>query len=361
MARHQFENENPERPPIDGVGVTRGRDELRREVIWRAASGVRLADDEFGQTHVSDLQHALFVEQKVLGLQVPVDDSAFVQVREALNDTRDIKLRMPLAAMETLAVVCGVQFAAERGLQEEVEGLSAVESLKESNDERGIRHHEDVLLVHDAFLHARLHNKALAQSLHSVRFLCGPVLVEFHRPETAASEQPHLRQILTKDSLLWPVVGVRLGLVTGADHAPTSLPLGAEFLCALDDVLQRPEQHVEGIAVQRQSLGSFRNDGHSGRARLVIQKRALPESLRLVPALARCQSHLLLPALAAYNLPLVENVEGATLLTFLQDNLVFQKVHFSKCLRHRDPLFVQQRLENLHMAQVRRVLRNFLV
>jgi len=64
---------------------------LRRQVLGRAAEGVSLAVDDFGETEVRQLQVAVSVDQHILGFQVSVDDVFAVQVLEDGNDVRGVK------------------------------------------------------------------------------------------------------------------------------------------------------------------------------------------------------------------------------------------------------------------------------
>mmetsp|Transcript_114834 Transcript_114834/g.364971 ORF Transcript_114834/g.364971 Transcript_114834/m.364971 type:complete len:305 (-) Transcript_114834:1490-2404(-) len=205
---HELEGQNAQSPPVDGVGVAKTGDQLRGEVVGGAASRVGLPDDELGQAHVGQLDVALLREQQILGLEVAVDDAALVQVLEGIDRACDVILGVPLAAMEALSVVGGIELATQGGLEEEVEGLRTVESLPEFDHKVRVRHQQDVLLIHHALLHARLDNVALADALHGISVISGLVLVQLHGAEAAAAQEADALQVLAH--------GLLPGLVAGA-------------------------------------------------------------------------------------------------------------------------------------------------
>lgn len=73
-ARQHLVQQRAQRPPVDRAPVARAVQDLRRQVLWRAAEGLcaavrlthaLLAEPEVGETHVAFLR-----QQHVLGLQV---------------------------------------------------------------------------------------------------------------------------------------------------------------------------------------------------------------------------------------------------------------------------------------------------
>ena len=75
-AAQQGVEDDPTRPDVDlGPGVELARDDLRRGVVWRAATRPQELSvcHHVGQAKVSYLDVLLLVQQQVLGLQVAVD------------------------------------------------------------------------------------------------------------------------------------------------------------------------------------------------------------------------------------------------------------------------------------------------
>ena len=75
LPQHELGGEDAQRPPFHRICVALARDELRREVVRRAAGRVSLADDKLREAHVHDLYGAVLRVEHVLGLEVAVVDS----------------------------------------------------------------------------------------------------------------------------------------------------------------------------------------------------------------------------------------------------------------------------------------------
>mmetsp|Transcript_12892 Transcript_12892/g.32512 ORF Transcript_12892/g.32512 Transcript_12892/m.32512 type:complete len:226 (-) Transcript_12892:1436-2113(-) len=206
MPCHQLEGEYTQSPPVDGIRMTGGCDQFRREVIRGATSCVRPADDELGQTHICQLDVPLFREEQVFGLQVAVDDAALVQVIESEDCSCDVIFGMLLAPMESLAVVGGIELSPERRFEEEVKCLGAVVGLMQLDDEDRVCHHQDVFLIHDTLLHARLDNVALAETLHRVCLASLLVLPQIDGAEASATEEPDPGKVLPQNLDLGPIL-----------------------------------------------------------------------------------------------------------------------------------------------------------
>mmetsp|Transcript_90658 Transcript_90658/g.293460 ORF Transcript_90658/g.293460 Transcript_90658/m.293460 type:complete len:292 (-) Transcript_90658:1196-2071(-) len=256
----KLEGEDAQGPPINGMRVPFGCDELWSKVVRGATRRVCLADNHLGKAHVCKLHTALLVEQEVLRLQVSEDDLLRVQVFEGKGRTGHVELRMLLLAPQALSVVGGIKLAAQRQLQEQVEVLLTIVGLKELDNEVGIALQLDILLAHDALLHARLHDVALAQALQCVGLLILDVLNQVHSAEAAAAQQPENLQVLAEDEtkLLLRHTGGNL-----LHNLRSCFPPGVQRL-------QGTDKHVEGGPVDDQSRGRLRRDLDSGLSRLVV-------------------------------------------------------------------------------------------
>mmetsp|Transcript_3577 Transcript_3577/g.10462 ORF Transcript_3577/g.10462 Transcript_3577/m.10462 type:complete len:645 (+) Transcript_3577:453-2387(+) len=354
MPRHELVAQDAQGPPINGIGVSCGGDDLRGEVVGRPASCEGLTDHEFGQPHVRQLDVALIGEQQVLGLEVSVDDSPLMQVLEGINRAGDVVLAVPLAAVQALSVVRGIQLATQGGLKQEVQRLGAVVRLPQLDDEIGIGHHQDVLLVHHAVLHARLDDVPLAKTLHGVGFLCDLVLKELHSAEAAATQQANPDEVLAQD--LVP------GLVRDSRSTWAHRPLarhrgaGAALPLPLDDVLQRPQQQVEGVAVEHKGLRCVGRYLYRSAPRLVVEERAFAEVLGGRAAHAGGQVAHHGAVLLDGNLAVVEDVKGVAGLALLNDKLVAGEVHFHKGLCQLLLLLSEQRRQDGDPVQILGVL-----
>mmetsp|Transcript_2764 Transcript_2764/g.7595 ORF Transcript_2764/g.7595 Transcript_2764/m.7595 type:complete len:471 (-) Transcript_2764:366-1778(-) len=352
MARHHLENQYSQGPPVQGVGVTAGGDEFRGEVIRRTAGRVRLADGKLRKAHVCELEAPELVQQQVLRLQVSVHDAPLVEVLEGEHDASRVELGMSCAAVKAFAVVGGVELAAQGGLHQEVEGLRPVVRHVQPNDERGVRHQQDVLFIHYALLHASLHHVALAEALHGVRLTGHPVLPQLHRAEPPAAEKPDALQVLAVNALaLLPGELSHLGLGGIVLYGASRLLF---WRAPGDDVRQRTEEHIERVPVQNQRLRSLRDNRHRRGSRFVVEKRALAEEMTGV--VGRLHAHLLHVVLRHNHLAVEENVKSAAGLSLLKDDFALLEVHLDQCLCDGRLLLRQQTLKHPHSAEIFDVL-----
>mmetsp|Transcript_34183 Transcript_34183/g.72767 ORF Transcript_34183/g.72767 Transcript_34183/m.72767 type:complete len:230 (+) Transcript_34183:661-1350(+) len=201
MPRQQFESHDADCPPIHCIGVALALDDLRCEVVRRAASSVGLADDELGKTHVRNLDAALVRDQYVLWLEIPVDDMPLVAVVESEDHAGNIELGMSLQPIEALAAISGMKLAPHCRLHKQVERFGAVVRLKKLDDENRVQLEHDVSLPHHALLHAHLHDEALAQGLHCVALAADLVLEELHVAKSTTTEKTDFLQVLLVDPL----------------------------------------------------------------------------------------------------------------------------------------------------------------
>mmetsp|Transcript_137876 Transcript_137876/g.428454 ORF Transcript_137876/g.428454 Transcript_137876/m.428454 type:complete len:674 (+) Transcript_137876:532-2553(+) len=353
VAAEQLEGEDSQRPPVNRVRVPLGGDELRSEVVGGAARGVRLADDHLGQTHVRQLHLAQGVEQQVLRLQVPEDDLLAVQVLERESRAGHVELGAVLPAPQVLLVVSGVELAPKTELKEQVEHLVSVERLVQLDDEGRVAHHLDVLLAHDAGLHAGLHDVALAQAFQGVHLPGLGVLDQVHDAEAAAAEQAQLLEVLADD--------VARALAAAAGVGAHLGDLGRAGLASLLELLKGSEQHVEGCLVDRQERGAVRRDIDGGRARLAGEERPLTEELRLGGAGRGRQLCDLLAVLDDAHRAVDEDVEQVALLALVEDWLVLAEGHLVERLGELLLLIVLERIQELDPVQVLDVLLGHLV
>ena len=73
-------------PPVDRKAMTIGSDNFRRQILRRAAEGVRLSISRLlnlTQAKISQLKVSLVVKQHIFRLQVTVNDSIRMQVTKS--------------------------------------------------------------------------------------------------------------------------------------------------------------------------------------------------------------------------------------------------------------------------------------
>eukprot|EP00968_Pinguiococcus_pyrenoidosus_P002264 scaffold122_cov236-Pinguiococcus_pyrenoidosus.AAC.15 len=95
VARQHLEDENAQGPPVHAEAVALTLNDLRRQVLRRAAERPRLVLHHLGEAEVGDLEEALARQQQVLRLEVSVDDAVVVQVAEGQHDGRGVELGQP--------------------------------------------------------------------------------------------------------------------------------------------------------------------------------------------------------------------------------------------------------------------------
>mmetsp|Transcript_7904 Transcript_7904/g.19224 ORF Transcript_7904/g.19224 Transcript_7904/m.19224 type:complete len:210 (-) Transcript_7904:720-1349(-) len=73
-------HEDAKGPPVDRLAMPLALDDLRRKVLRRPTQGPRPVRDHLRKPEVGDFEVALVVEEKVLRLEVPVNDVVLVEV-----------------------------------------------------------------------------------------------------------------------------------------------------------------------------------------------------------------------------------------------------------------------------------------
>mmetsp|Transcript_102568 Transcript_102568/g.184985 ORF Transcript_102568/g.184985 Transcript_102568/m.184985 type:complete len:214 (-) Transcript_102568:903-1544(-) len=92
LPRLQLVGQDPQRPPINCcvVGV-RKVDHLRRHVVRSPGQSVGLPQDKPGKAHVTELGIAPAIQQRILWLHIPVNNSALVQVLQGCCDAGHVE------------------------------------------------------------------------------------------------------------------------------------------------------------------------------------------------------------------------------------------------------------------------------
>lgn len=126
-------------------------DDLWCEVLWRATVGISARaclirlEALLRKPEVRDLYVPFVVEQHVLRLQVPVDDSILVEAAEGLDELCCVEACAPLAKFLVLPQMVE-QFTAVQKVHHEVELGRCLESVVQLHDEWTVDLFEDVSL-----------------------------------------------------------------------------------------------------------------------------------------------------------------------------------------------------------------------
>lgn len=91
VARVHFVNQDPEGPPVDGLGVAFVKQNLWRDVLGGSANGVGAFLNHLGKPVVYELQVAVVRNHNIFRLQVSVNDVLAVHVLEHTRNLRTIK------------------------------------------------------------------------------------------------------------------------------------------------------------------------------------------------------------------------------------------------------------------------------
>lgn len=97
--------QHAQRPPVDRLVVALAEDDLRREVLGRAAQRPRAPFHPLGKAEIGHLQVAFRIDEQIFRFKVAVDDLQVVQVLEGEHDLGGVEARMRLAEFSHFAQV----------------------------------------------------------------------------------------------------------------------------------------------------------------------------------------------------------------------------------------------------------------
>mmetsp|Transcript_31684 Transcript_31684/g.69278 ORF Transcript_31684/g.69278 Transcript_31684/m.69278 type:complete len:328 (-) Transcript_31684:764-1747(-) len=103
VAREHLVDKDAQRPPVDCLAMPLGEDDLRRQVLGRAAQCPGAVLDALGEAKVGHFAVAVPVEQQVLRLQVAVKDRERVQMFEHQSDLGGVEARRVVREAPRLA------------------------------------------------------------------------------------------------------------------------------------------------------------------------------------------------------------------------------------------------------------------
>uniref|UniRef100_A0A182Q467 Uncharacterized protein n=1 Tax=Anopheles farauti TaxID=69004 RepID=A0A182Q467_9DIPT len=183
VAGRHLVHEHTERPPVDRLVVALAQDDLRREILGRAAQRPGSALDALREPKVRHLQVALRVDQQILRLQIAVDQIEIVQVLEREHDLGGVEARVRLGEPADLAQV-REHLAARHVLQHHVQVRVVLEVELETDQERERDRLKDALLVQRVLDLLQLHHLLFVQDLHRVSLvdLCCTIMTRPNDP-----------------------------------------------------------------------------------------------------------------------------------------------------------------------------------
>eukprot|EP00968_Pinguiococcus_pyrenoidosus_P022248 scaffold3100_cov248-Pinguiococcus_pyrenoidosus.AAC.3 len=189
--------QHTQRPVVHRPVVAVVADELRRQVVRRAAQGEGLGAgrQDLRQAEVHDLDVAVGVQHQVLRLDVSVRDAVRVHVRQRQQHAGHVEAGGGLLEVSALAQV-REQLSTLQQLQHEEDAAGGGEGAVQADDEGVPAHLQDDLLVVDALLQPVLHDGLLALGLESKRLLRGLATANAHHAEGAVAQQAQHVELL---------------------------------------------------------------------------------------------------------------------------------------------------------------------
>jgi len=156
-------------PPINREPMTHIRQNLRCDVVRRAAESLRLLSslEHFSETEIGEAEVAVLVHEDVFGFEVAIDDLLFVEVADSHDHLHRIKLHSLLVEAMVFAEVAEQLTATHESHHEEYLGVG-LEYVFHADEEGMISHEQniflklgslDLIVIQDSVLSQRLHRK----------------------------------------------------------------------------------------------------------------------------------------------------------------------------------------------------------
>lgn len=181
-------DEDTQTPPVDGLAVALGANDLGGQVIGGAAHGPRNVGHFLGKAKIDELDVTIRIEQNVLRLQVAVRNIALVQVLERHDDLGRIKPDGVL--IKPLLLAQNAEHLAARDVFHDKEEVGVVlEGVPETDKERMVDIVEDRLFVVDVLRLAQLHDLLLFQGLDGTVAAGELAAGEMHSAKVACAER----------------------------------------------------------------------------------------------------------------------------------------------------------------------------
>lgn len=164
--RH-FVDEHSERPPVHRFIVALAQNDLRRQILGRAAQRPGPSLHAFRKPEIRHLQVALVVDQQVLRLQIPIDQVQIVQILKGEHNLGGIEARMGLREAADLAQM-REHLTARHVLEDHVEIGVVLEVILEADEKRKGDGLQDAFLVQRVLDLLEFDDLLLVEDLHCV-------------------------------------------------------------------------------------------------------------------------------------------------------------------------------------------------
>lgn len=92
VSREHFEEKDAQRPPVDGLVVTFGRDDLWRKVVWSTAESPCDIGNPLCESEICDFEVSVCAEKDVLWLEISVHEAVLVEVVDCEGDFGCVEL-----------------------------------------------------------------------------------------------------------------------------------------------------------------------------------------------------------------------------------------------------------------------------
>lgn len=142
QSSQHFVQQRSKAPPINCLSISMTHQHLRCEVFWGTAEGfgsvVGIEESLLAETEISHAYVSLISDEKVLGLQVAIDNTSGVEVFESKDDFSSIEANSVFSkAFLTLEMV--EELTAVNVVEDEVEFVFGLERIVETNKERMVK------------------------------------------------------------------------------------------------------------------------------------------------------------------------------------------------------------------------------
>lgn len=194
LANNHFINKDAKGPPVYRLAVTLVEEHLGSDVLGSAAQGVGTAAglNDLGETEIGQLAVTVLAQEKILGLQITMDNVLAVDVLEGKRDLEGVKLGLLVGELAVLAEM-GEKLATGDDLHHDEHVVVILERGNHRDDEGAIELvHEGALGV-DMVNLLELDDLVLLHELAGIAVAVGLVLGELNATErTAAKGSDHL-------------------------------------------------------------------------------------------------------------------------------------------------------------------------
>lgn len=167
VPRSHFIDQHSQRPPIDGLVVSLGQDDFWGQILWGTTQRPRPSLHSFREPEIGNLQVSVVVNQKILRLQISVDQVQRVQILERQHDLSGVEAGVGFAETADSPQM-REHLTATNELEDHVEIGVVLEGVLHVDQEREVDGLKNAFLVQRVLHLFELHHLLLVQNLHGV-------------------------------------------------------------------------------------------------------------------------------------------------------------------------------------------------